>query len=577
MTRAFATSLPVQRFDPFSTLAQPLRSDRALPDQEPASFAAVLREKGSTTPDADRTAASEPAPEDGENAPSQDADKASDAKDADADKPSETKDEADSTNDPEASQTDRAETPTRPSSTRDADPAASEPVQPVDQDNEPDAVQPASPGAGQAEHADAGDGRPVPVEGSEPQSPKAPATSEPSVARPESSRGAEGAEPRAQAEGARVELAPDAEAQAEESIRVETRFDAKIRDRIRNAAKIDLAALASEKLTTPDEHIPGDLRQAPAPAPQRTVRAEATPPPEPVTQTQTPPTPAPAIPVQQVEAAPSAARASERVGVPEPLPADAPAPTATSAEQQGTNLGARQDSGTQTHHPPAAPASPVPGVKSATTGAASFDKAINALRSLGAERAKPGAGAPQAKATPESRARPVLAQVSRGMASILRQQGGQLTLRLRPDALGELKITLRVQNGGVEATFKANNAQARELLNNSMSQLKETLEASGVRVDHLRVEPEHTRPQDAGSPHAERDGRPGDGSPQFENPSETGGRENAPHDERQGRRHSPHGRGPDQDAAESASAEQSPGPNAEALRDEAWIGLDTLA
>ncbi|MFI4896525.1 MAG: flagellar hook-length control protein FliK [Phycisphaerales bacterium JB059] len=583
MTRAFATPLPSQRLDLAATLAQPVRTDRALPDQESPSFAKLLREEASNAPAPDRSTETEPARSEEAESASRGSEQEAESEDAGTTDRAGTADEADPTTENPASQAEREPAPPRRASTEDTEGAGATPSEPSPPKgaDQPVSDQPALPEQTRAGSVDPDDTAPVPTSSVEaPVPPKAPGAGEPNAERAATGRDAPQPEPIAAGEGARVELAPDAEAQAEESIRVETRFDAKIRDRIRNAAKVDLAALASEKLTTPDQRIPGDLRQAPTPRPQvaAEAQAETVEPREPAVPPPTPPASAPAVPNTQAEAPSSATRGQDRVA-PEPPATNASATPANANGQQGTDLGARQESTPQMPHVPvAAPAAGVTNATSTSGGVGSFEKAIGALRSLGAERAKPGVTqAPQAKATPESRARPVLAQVSRGMASILRQQGGNLTLRLRPDTLGDLKISLRVQNGGVEATFKADNAQARELLTNSMSQLKETLEANGVRVDQLRVEHENTRPQDAGSPGAERDGNRGDGSPGFADPSETGGREGDSREDRHGRRNAPHGRGQDHDAAESASEATTPGLDAEALRDEAWIGLDTLA
>ena len=388
--------------------------------------------------------------------------------------------------------------------------------------------------------------------------------------------------------------APTAEDQARESIEVETRFDAAIRDKVRHAARVDLAALAAEKLTRPTQRIPGDLRDPSTPVLVSNDGARTG---------DLPPTGAESEPrpVQNVVAGVASTNARPQDALASlsgrGAPTTAATPPVAVAPPAGTDLGSNADTGARQQSQAATAAVAVsaapPPTAPPSSGARSFDRAIAALRSLEQGRAptrqKPaGAGRSrqEAPANPANRARPVLAQVSRGVASILRQEGGSLTLRLRPDTLGDLKISLRVKNGGVEATFKADNAQARGLLQSTMSQLKETLESNGVRVDRLRVEVENERPQDAGSPRSEHRGRGGDGSPGFDDPSETGGREGDSRHGRHGGRGGAQGRGsPDGsgviDAAETAERETAHDParslDAEADRDGSWIGLDTLA
>lgn len=83
----------------------------------------------------------------------------------------------------------------------------------------------------------------------------------------------------------------------------------------------------------------------------------------------------------------------------------------------------------------------------------------------------------------------VLAQMGRGLAAALKREGGVVTLRLRPETLGELKIKIELSQGRVNAVFRADNESARQLLESSLDALKSSLEAKGLRVDRLFVEP----------------------------------------------------------------------------------------
>ncbi len=82
----------------------------------------------------------------------------------------------------------------------------------------------------------------------------------------------------------------------------------------------------------------------------------------------------------------------------------------------------------------------------------------------------------------------VAGQVSRGLAAALKQQGGQVTLRLRPEALGHVRIELNLQPGLVDVRFVAGSAQAQALLKGSLDTLKESLERQGLTVGSVQVD-----------------------------------------------------------------------------------------
>lgn len=78
-------------------------------------------------------------------------------------------------------------------------------------------------------------------------------------------------------------------------------------------------------------------------------------------------------------------------------------------------------------------------------------------------------------------------QVSRGLAQLLRNQGGTLSLKLAPESLGAVQIDLKLSSGRVEAVIQANDEVARGLLESQVSRLRGALEARGVTVDRLEV------------------------------------------------------------------------------------------
>lgn len=622
MTRAFIPSQPPAGFDRIAAFAQPLRSPGADFATDSASFGDLLSEATQTrsgdTPDL--AEALEP---DRESATTLDAKSETAERD-----PQQQSDEPDRESEPEQHPADEREPVSRETSEPEADvrtgsraesgeqtqatEAAPEHADPRNDTNaethqaaeqskqnsgaryesenedQPRADQPQQPRvSGEQSTETAAAQQPEQIESHTPES----ATREGGVAvESNAATGPEtrGVDPRVQSEEAPSReqsiQAPTAEDQKRESIAVETRFDAAIRDKVRNAAKIDLAALAAEKLTNPTQRIPGDLREAPDPAPALDPkRAHADRPTEVRAPAQPNARQAQVIPNTEVPAARSSAesRQTEPTQL-QTTKQESAANTNANSRGSGGETGSR--STTHQAHIATTIAAASTQATQPASGAKSFDRAITALRALGNVQGKVRSQAAKAQHTPGSqpspgadRARPLLTQVSRGVASILRQEGGSLSLKLRPDTLGELKINLRVQNGSVEATFKADNAQARDLLKSTLSQLKETLETNGVRVDRLRVELADTRPQDAAAPRSEHQGNGGDGSPGFENPSETGGRDGESRHDRHGSRRGPHGRGEDHGSAEPEHDQQHAGLDAEAIRDEQWIGVDTLA
>jgi flagellar hook-length control protein FliK len=98
-------------------------------------------------------------------------------------------------------------------------------------------------------------------------------------------------------------------------------------------------------------------------------------------------------------------------------------------------------------------------------------------------RAKPSAQAPSSRA-PE---KPVPEQAVRGLAAVLRQKGGNVTLRLAPDSLGDLRISMKLDGAQVWASIEATNEPARQLLEEQRDTLREALEAHGLKVERLDV------------------------------------------------------------------------------------------
>lgn len=147
-------------------------------------------------------------------------------------------------------------------------------------------------------------------------------------------------------------------------------------------------------------------------------------------------------------------------------------------------------------------------------GAADSPSAVSPLRAL---EAQPGVrqlsarfGRPDvrthtphpsaAQQTPfDAQARAVRAQALRGVAAALSSSEQSVTLKLEPATLGELRVNLQFKEGTVAARFEATSSEARRLLERSIGDLRQALEARGVEVSQLDVQlvpPRDTQPTD---------------------------------------------------------------------------------
>lgn len=137
----------------------------------------------------------------------------------------------------------------------------------------------------------------------------------------------------------------------------------------------------------------------------------------------------------------------------------------------------------------------------AFAAAPSARNAAPAQKSGGQSAATPVAGAGQARTTPgalmqrlgkageavaqRARAADVAEQVGRAMGRAIAQGEGKVTLRLAPEQLGHVRVDLAVRGRSVEATLTAETERARQLLGESVEQLRAALEARGLSVERI--------------------------------------------------------------------------------------------
>ena len=86
-------------------------------------------------------------------------------------------------------------------------------------------------------------------------------------------------------------------------------------------------------------------------------------------------------------------------------------------------------------------------------------------------------------AAPEEQA----AQIVRSMRLQWRGANGEATLRLQPDHLGQVFVSVRVEQGTVSATVRAETPAAQQWIQQHQQQLRDALDAQGLRVAQFHV------------------------------------------------------------------------------------------
>jgi flagellar hook-length control protein FliK len=124
------------------------------------------------------------------------------------------------------------------------------------------------------------------------------------------------------------------------------------------------------------------------------------------------------------------------------------------------------------------------------SGVKAGNKAADAARTLVAEHAGHGT---EAKAKAESAwekisAPKVMKQVTDAAFKNLGQGKKQLTLNLKPEELGAVRVILQVDGKEVNATLRAESAEAAKVISDNVEMLKQSLENQGLKVNKLDVQ-----------------------------------------------------------------------------------------
>jgi flagellar hook-length control protein FliK len=86
--------------------------------------------------------------------------------------------------------------------------------------------------------------------------------------------------------------------------------------------------------------------------------------------------------------------------------------------------------------------------------------------------------------------RDVIAQLVQSLRVQFRDGIGEAVLKLKPEHLGSVQISLRVENGAIKATVQAEAPAVRQWLESHQDTLRTGLAEQGLRLDRFVVEPE---------------------------------------------------------------------------------------
>jgi flagellar hook-length control protein FliK len=89
----------------------------------------------------------------------------------------------------------------------------------------------------------------------------------------------------------------------------------------------------------------------------------------------------------------------------------------------------------------------------------------------------------------------VTLQIVQSMRMQFRDGIGEAVLRLKPEHLGSVSISLRVENGGLKANVQADMPAVRQWLESQQDTLRSALADHGLRLDRFDVEPDAQRQQ----------------------------------------------------------------------------------
>jgi flagellar hook-length control protein FliK len=118
------------------------------------------------------------------------------------------------------------------------------------------------------------------------------------------------------------------------------------------------------------------------------------------------------------------------------------------------------------------------------------------------------------------------AQIGRGLSATLALKGGSVTLRLQPEALGQVRIHMKMDRSALGVRFEVGSSAARALLDEHLPALQRSLESQGFSLDKVSV---HTDPALASTTKPDH---PAHDAPIYNPPADAGAQFNAGTDAR---------------------------------------------
>ncbi len=94
----------------------------------------------------------------------------------------------------------------------------------------------------------------------------------------------------------------------------------------------------------------------------------------------------------------------------------------------------------------------------------------------------------------------VMAQVQRGLASLLRSADGDMTLRLTPSHLGTVQISIKRDGERISLRMSASTPEARDMLLAGSKELSQNFETKGIKIENFEIDMQPADEPGSGDP-----------------------------------------------------------------------------
>lgn len=159
-----------------------------------------------------------------------------------------------------------------------------------------------------------------------------------------------------------------------------------------------------------------------------------------------------------------------------------------SAQEQAVKLTIENNSNTQNAAQKVDPANMTTNIATNITTDAhtevSFAKTLDSVQSQ-----------PQTQTTKELTQSDILSQINNKLSNFKEDDTTKVSIVLKPENLGKINLELTNSKGGLTAQLTTDNTQVKEILDKSLSSLKDTLGSHGVNVNSVTVKVDETQKQ----------------------------------------------------------------------------------